>query len=383
MRRAAQQAIEALGLKLDVDARVEDLSRPEQQLLEIVRALGGRPGALILDEPTATLSHDESEVLFGTIGKLRREGWAILYITHRLDEVHRLGDRITVLRDGTVVARHDSGDVDNDLLIREMVGRPLETFYPQIPSDPAGPGLALVQISDAKGRVVEASLDVRFGEIVGVGGLVGCGKGELGGLIFGLDSLKSGRIEIEGRARRLESPQDALREGIVYLPQDRRREALALNRSAAENIGIERIRDEKGSSWGFIKPRELAAFVQSMLTTLDIRPRDPTKLAQDFSGGNQQKLVLARALSRERKIFIFCEPTAGIDVGARLDFYRQLERLCGQGAAILLITSDLQELIHLSHRIYVMHAGRVVTELAGDQRTEEKVTHFAFGSTVH
>jgi ribose transport system ATP-binding protein len=380
MRAAARDAIAALGVSIDVDALVSDLSRPEQQLLEIVRALGGHPGALILDEPTATLSHDESELLFSTLDRLRKDGWAILYITHRLNEVHRLGDRITILRDGSVVAHYQTADVGDDRLIRDMVGRSLDNFYPAVKSHAGEVALALVNASDKRGRVSDVTIDVRHGEIVGLGGLVGCGKGEIGAVIFGLEPLKSGHIEVEGRRRNFRGPRDALRDGIVYLPQDRRGEALALNRSAAENMTLERIRSAEGAAFGFLKLRSLADFVQSMIAMLDIRPRDGAKPAQDFSGGNQQKLVLGRALSRSRKIFILCEPTAGIDVGARLDFYRQIERLCEQeAAAILLISSDLQELVHLSHRIYVMHRGRVAGELTGDRRTEDEVTRYAFG----
>jgi ribose transport system ATP-binding protein len=379
MRAAARAAIESLGVAIDVDTPVSDLSRPEQQLVEIVRALGGRPGALILDEPTATLSHDESEILFSTLDRLRREGWAILYITHRLNEVHRLADRITILRDGSVVAQYRAGEVNDDRLIRDMVGRSLETFYPAIESEAGDVALALVGVSDKSGRVLNVTLSVRYGEIVGVGGLVGCGKGEIGPVIFGLDALQAGHVEVDGRVQRLTGPRNALRHGIVYLPQDRRGEALALNRSAGENMTIERIRSNDGALWGFLRTGSLSRFVQSMISLLDIRPSDPEKPAQEFSGGNQQKLVLGRALSCSRKIFILCEPTAGIDVGARLDFYRQMERLCQQGAAILLISSDLQELIHLSHRIYVMHRGRVVGELSGDRRTEDEVTRYAFG----
>jgi ABC-type sugar transport system ATPase subunit len=379
MRAAAHAAIQSLGVAIDVDTPVSDLSRPEQQLLEIIRALGGRPGALILDEPTATLSHDESEILFSTLDRLRRGGWAVLYITHRLNEVHRLADRITILRDGSVVAQYPAGQVSDERLIRDMVGRSLETFYPAVQSQAGDVALALVGVSDKNGRISDVTLNVRYGEIVGIGGLVGCGKGEIGSIVFGLDALKAGRLELDGQPRRFSGPRDALQHGIVYLPQDRRGEALALNRSADENMTIERIRSGEGAAWGFLKTGSLSNFVRSMISMLDIRPPDPEKPAQDFSGGNQQKLVLGRALSRPRKIFILCEPTAGIDVGARLDFYQQMERLCQQGAAIVLISSDLQELIHLSHRIYVMHRGRVVGELSGDRRTEDEVTRYAFG----
>lgn len=379
MRAAARRAIADLGITLDVDARVETLGRPEQQLLEIVRALGGRPGALILDEPTATLSHEETEILFAVVRRLRTEGWAILYITHRLEEVRALGDRITVLRDGRVVAAHDVGAVSDDGLIRDMVGRPLESFYPTIPAHPGGEALALDRVTSRKVRIHDASLTLRYGEIVGIGGLVGCGKSDIGNILFGLAPIDAGAVRLDGAPRRIASPRDALAAGIVYLPQDRRGEALALNRTAAENITLELIATEDGARLGFLRKRRLAAFVARIIAALDVRPRDGAKPAQDFSGGNQQKLVLARALSRPRRAYVFCEPTAGIDVGARLDFYHELERLCAEGAAILLISSDLQELIHLSHRIYVMHGGRIAAELTGAARTEDEVARWSFG----
>jgi ribose transport system ATP-binding protein len=231
MRAAAHAAIQSLGVAIDVDTPVSDLSRPEQQLLEIIRALGGRPGALILDEPTATLSHDESEILFSTLDRLRRGGWAVLYITHRLNEVHRLADRITILRDGSVVAQYPAGQVSDERLIRDMVGRSLETFYPAVQSQAGDVALALVGVSDKNGRISDVTLNVRYGEIVGIGGLVGCGKGEIGSIVFGLDALKAGRLELDGQPRRFSGPRDALQHGIVYLPQDRRGEALARMRT--------------------------------------------------------------------------------------------------------------------------------------------------------
>jgi ribose transport system ATP-binding protein len=382
MRRETAQALAKLGIRLDVDAPVETLGRPHQQLLEIARALGGKPGALILDEPTATLSHEETEILFEVVRKLRAEGWAILYITHRLEEVRELGDCITLLRDGHRVAQYPVGQVSDSQLVRDMVGRPLENVYPEIPSGPAGEALALIDVVSAKAQIHGVSLTLNYGEIVGVGGLVGCGKGDLGNLVFGLVPIDSGNITVDGAQRRIGGPRDALKAGIVYLPQDRRGEALALNRSAAENMTLELVRTNEGARRGFLRKRRLAEFVEKITSTLDIRPRRPTKPAQEFSGGNQQKLVLARAFSRPRKIYIFCEPTAGIDVGARVDFYKQLASLCREGAAVLLISSDLQELIHLSHRIYVMHSGRVSAELRDAARTEHEVARWSFGGTA-
>src|SRR5580704_3907784 len=379
MRRETALALDKLGIQLDVDATVETLGRPQQQLLEIARALGGKPGALILDEPTATLSHEETESLFEVVRKLRADGWAILYITHRLEEVRELGDCITLLRDGNKVAQYQVGQVSDSQLVRDMVGRPLENVYPEISGEPAGEALVLTDVVNAKALINGVSLKLNYGEIVGVGGLVGCGKGDLGNLVFGLLPVESGSITIDGARRRIAGPRDALKAGVVYLPQDRRGEALSLNRSAAENMTLELVRTDEGARWGFLRKRRLADFIEKIATMLDIRPRLPSKLAQEFSGGNQQKLVLARAFSRPRKIYIFCEPTAGVDVGARVDFYKQLALLCREGAAVLLISSDLQELIHLSHRIYVLHSGRVSAELRDAARTEHEVARWSFG----
>jgi ABC-type sugar transport system ATPase subunit len=382
MRVQARKAMSDLGISLNVDQTVETLSRPEQQLLEIVRAIGGTPGALILDEPTATLSHDETLILFSVVRRLRDEGWSILYITHRLEEVRAIGDCITLLRDGRKVGEYRVGAVSDDQLIRDMVGRPLESFYPNISSTPGKTALAFRKVSSSSSRVFDIDLHVRYGEIVGVGGLVGCGKGDIGNLVFGLKPVDKGDVEIDGVVRQLSGPIEALKAGVVYLPQDRRGEALALNRSAAENMTFELIQSDEGARFGFLRQGMLSAFVKRATEALDLRPREPNKLAHKFSGGNQQKLVLARAISRPRKVYIFCEPTAGIDVGARLDFYRQLEKFCAGGAAILLISSDLQELIHLSHRIYVMHGGRITAELTGDARSEDEVARWSFGGST-
>ena len=228
-------------------------------------------------------------------------------------------------------------------------------------------------------RLREVSLHVRSGEIVGVGGLIGSGKGHVGQAAFGLLSLEAGHVEVFGERRNISGPREALTCGIVYLPQDRRGEALALNRPAHENISLEMIRTPAGATRGFLRKHWLRSEVDRLMQILDVRPRSSATEAQRFSGGNQQKLVVARALSRSRHIYIFCEPTAGIDVGTRLELYRQLAALCREGAAVLLITSDLQELVHLSRQIYVMREGRMVGELRGEARTEEEVMRLSFG----
>jgi ribose transport system ATP-binding protein len=382
MRAAAAAAIARFGVELDVDTPVSQLSRGQQQLLEIVRALGGRAGALILDEPTATLSHEESERLFAIVHELKREGWAILYITHRLEEMRRLGDRLSVLRNGELVGVHAVADVSDEQLIREMVGRPLTTFYPEIRAQPGRVALRLAAVDTPDARLKGISLEVRAGEVVGIGGLVGCGKEEIGRVAFGLAPIGGGAIEFDGAPVHGLGPARLLRKGMVYLPQDRRGEALALNRSIAENVVLEAVREPAYSSACFDRAGPLQRLVQNILARLDVRPRDGGARVDTLSGGNQQKVVLGRALTRERRVYIFDEPTAGIDVGARLDFYQQVKQLCEGGAAVLLITSDLQELIHLSHRIYVMHAGQVATELSRADSSEETIVRHAFGQQV-
>ncbi|OPY94450.1 hypothetical protein A5906_14145 [Bradyrhizobium sacchari] len=380
MRAGMMKSMEKLGVAIDPDARVDTLTRAEQQLLEIVRALGGKPGALILDEPTATLSHDESEHLFSTVEVLKREGWAILYISHRMEEIRRLGDVVTILRDGRFVSFHRLADVTNERMIAEMVGREIANFYPQIPHTP---GHAVLEVKGlcSGHKIKNVSFEVKAGEIVGLGGLVGCGKAEVARAIFGLQGIDAGEIVLVGESIKAHSPPAMLKRGLVYLPQDRRGEALALNRPIAENMAIE-VLGEAGSAYaGFVRTGVLAKLVNSLLARLKVQPAEPNKAVQELSGGNQQKVVLGRALSRKRNLYIFDEPTAGIDVGARLDFYHQLQRLCAEGAAILLITSDLQELVHLSHRVHVMHEGLCTASLEGDKINEESVIAYAFGET--
>ncbi|WP_342641404.1 sugar ABC transporter ATP-binding protein [Rhodoligotrophos ferricapiens] len=378
LRAETMDALAKLNLHFRPTARVDSLARAEQQLLEIARALGGRPGALILDEPTASLSHDESERLFEIVRQLRDEGWAILYISHRMEEIRRLGDVVTILRDGRMAGHYRLAEVSNDRLIADMVGREMAHFYPDIPHKPGPVKLETQSLSSGE-SVKAVSIKVHAGEIVGLGGLVGCGKSELARAIFGLRPLTQGKIQLDGQEVRDPAPARMLEKGLIYLPQDRRGEALALDRSVAENMTVEVLTEPQYARSGFIRRRSLSGLVANLLQALNVAPPDPTKKVAQFSGGNQQKVVLGRALSRPRKVYVFEEPTAGIDVGARLDFYRQLERLCSEGAAILLITSDLQELVHLAHRAYVMHAGELVAELPKSGLREEAVVAYAFG----
>lgn len=381
LHRRTRAALDRLGLHLDPETRVETLSRAEQQLLEIARALDGVPGVLILDEPTAALSHDESERLFRIVDRLRAEGWAILYISHRMEEIRRLGDVVTILRDGRQTGHYRLSEVTNERMIADMVGREMDHFYPQ---SPHRPGPVLLETRDLRaGPVKGVSIRVRAGEVVGLGGLVGCGKAEVARAVFGLLPTESGRIVLDGQEIADPSPAGLLSRGLVYLPQDRRGEALALGRSIAENMQIEVLADPGYTRVGIVRAGRLRDLTAQLMQRLGIAPAVPGLAVGSLSGGNQQKVVLGRALSRARRVFIFDEPTAGVDVGARLDFYRQLERLVAAGAAVLLITSDLQELVHLAHRAYVMHEGHLVADLPKASLNEKTVVAHAFGDQTH
>jgi ribose transport system ATP-binding protein len=303
----------------------------------------------------------------------------MLYITHRMEEIRRLGDQVTVLRDGRQIVTHGLDGISDDEMIRAMVGRALQSFYPEIVPKPGKEALRLENVSIVDTYVQDVSLVARHGEIVGIGGLLGSGKKEIGRVVFGLSRASGGSILFNQTDFAEITPEAALRSGCVFLPQDRRGEALLMNRSMGENIQTELLDDPSFRVLGLLKTKRLEAFTEELIRRLNIRPRDASFLVEALSGGNQQKVVLARAISIERSLYIFEEPTAGVDVGARMDFYNQLKQLCEAGAAVLLITSDLQELINMSSRIYVMHAGKISVELRGDERTEENVAAAAFG----
>jgi ribose transport system ATP-binding protein len=379
MRAIAKQKITQLGGDIDPEAEVGSLPRAEQQLVEITKGLLGIPGVLLLDEPTAAISESEAERLFKVVGQLREEGWAILYITHRMEEVRRLGNRATVMRDGRFISTHSLDSVTDQQLINDMVGRELTSVYPVKSTKTGEVVLGVDCVSTIDAKVKEASLYVREGEIVGVAGLVGSGKSELAKIISGLLRTIAGSVTLCGTRFTRPNPRTMIEGGLGYMPEDRRREALALDLSVEENIALEINRLKEFNSMGFIHGAKIRSLSQQLAERLDIRPRSVTTDARALSGGNQQKVVLARALTRPRKVFVAVEPTSGVDVGARQEIYAQLRSLCEEGAGVLMISSDLEEVVGLSDRVYVMNGGRIQVELAGDQITNEAVVAGAFG----
>ncbi|WP_043845749.1 sugar ABC transporter ATP-binding protein [Crystallibacter crystallopoietes] len=366
---AAAQALQRIGSNIDPAAHARDLSRAEQQIVEIARSLQGEAKVLILDEPTASLTDEETNQLFTVVETLRREGIAIIYITHRMSEIRRIGERISVLRDGTLIRTCPLEHVTDDDLVTLMTGRQVGALFPEIPHRPGSTALELHQVH-GKG-VHGVDLCVRKGEVVGLTGLIGSGKAEIGRLCFGLSRTLSGGIHINGQDARSGSPAERLRQGVIYYPADRKHDGLIFSRSARENVSLSAL--DKWARSGFINRRREKLEAEAVLRRLSLRPGNPDALPTSFSGGNQQKIVLGRGFTRPYDIHIFDEPTTGVDVGARAEIYQAIQELAESGAAVLLISSDLPEVVNLVHRAYVVAEGRIAGEFSGSDLNEATI----------
>jgi len=371
VRREARQLIERLGFDLDAQALVADLPRGKQQMVEICKAVRAVPKVLILDEPTASLSTHDTEALFGLLRSIKAEGTAIVYITHRMEEIGVLGDLITVLRDGEMIATVPA-NTEESRLIELMSGRKLADLYPQPRTEVGGLRLELEQFSTEDGSVCDVDLQVREGEILGIAGLVGCGKSELGQACFGLLRRASGQLRLNGRPISFKHPADAISAGVWYSPPDRKRDGLALIRPALENMLVSAL--EFGKIQGmFLKPRAEAEATSRQSSKVEFPVGRIKENVSNFSGGNQQKVMLAKSLGQEIDVYLFDEPTVGVDVGARQSIYRYLHELAASGAAIVLISSDLPELLGMTNRIAVMRAGRVVAQFERNEFDQHKI----------
>jgi ribose transport system ATP-binding protein len=371
--RGTRETLALLEFHLDPKAQVGSLSRAEQQMVEIAKAIQGEPSILILDEPTASLTENEADRLFALIERLKGQGLGIIYITHRIQEIRRVADRVTVLRDGHAVATVAAGDISESRLVELMTGRTIDALYPTIDHRPGSVMLQTVALTLVNGRVHEASIDVRAGEVVGVAGLVGSGKSEIGRAVFGLELIASGSIAIAGQVVPHPTPRGMLDRGVIYIPPDRREEGLVATRSVRENMSLAALSLPLFSRLGLVRRRLERRTVRAIAQRLNLRPLNVERQVAYFSGGNQQKVVLGRGLARDVKVFIFDEPTTGVDVGAKVEIYGFMKELCERGAAVLLISSDLPELLHLANRSYVMHRGEVRAQLTGAALTEEAV----------
>jgi len=371
----AGEALRALGAEFDPATPARDLSVAEQQLVEIARALARDARVIALDEPTAALSHLESERLFTRIRELTARGIAVVFVSHRLEEVRRIADEITVLRDGRRVFTGPAGAVDDAALIRHMVGRDVE--YARVPPAAPAPGPALLEARSLTRRPVfrDVSLVLRRGEILGLSGLVGAGRTEVARCIAGVDPLDAGEMFIAGAPYRPRSPREAIGRRVVYLPEDRKTLGLVLGLSVRENVTLPTL--ERFAHWGVVGAAREREAVTGQVTAVELRPPDIEREAGTLSGGNQQKVVLAKWLLADADVLLFDEPTRGVDIATKTELHRVIRSLADAGKAVLVISSELPEILALADRIVVMREGRISGELTAAEATAERVLALA------
>ncbi len=376
-RRRAVDLLSRIGANISPDTDVRHLTMPEQQLVEIARSLGASAKILIMDEPTASLSDREVEHLFGVIRQLRADRVGIVYVSHRLEELIQVADRVTALRDGAVIGTRPMRDVSRAELIRMMVGRELSAVFSKA-LVPAGAVLLETRnLCCRQAGISDVSLEVRAGEILGVAGLVGAGRTQLAETLFGITPADSGEIVIGGRPVAVPTPRRAIELGIAYLPEDRRRHGVILEMSVAANASLAAPR--RVSSFGWLSPGRERSLAQSFVKRLAIKTASLTAPVENLSGGNQQKVALARWLATKPAILILDEPTQGVDVGAKAEIHRLMGELARQGLAIVMISSEMPEILGMSDRIAVMHAGRIAATLDRLQATPERLLALALG----
>ncbi len=374
MRRIAVERLAALGCRVPPDAPVGRLSVAERQMVQIARALLVRRRVVVFDEPTAVLTPHEVDALFGAIRALKASGTALFYISHRLSEVERIADHVTVLRDGVRVADRPAAGLAELEMARLMVGRDMSTLFPERTPAPSGPVALAVENARVPGHVADAGFTLRSGEILGFAGLVGAGRTELFEGLLGLRPATVGRLDLFGRPAQLASPRAALAAGIVYLTEDRKGRGLLLHRDLATNLTLA---SPFSRFWLLDAAREAAALAHAR-AAFDIRGR-PDALAGQLSGGNQQKLMLARSVLSSPRILIIDEPTRGIDIGTKAQIYRFVAALASAGTAVVVISSEMQELIGLCHRVVVMRRGRIAAEFPNEGLTEHDIVVHATG----
>jgi ribose transport system ATP-binding protein len=380
MKEAAMASLAQLGESIDTAALISDLSVAKKQMVEIAKALSRRVRMLAMDEPTAPLTDHETAILFNVIRRLKAEGVGIIYISHRLEEVFAIGDRVTVLRDGKAVNSAPLKDVDRRTLIRWMVGRDLENEYPKAQLQR---GEALLQLEHINGgRLRDIGLTLYRGEVLGLAGLVGAGRTELARVLFGADPKTGGRIVLEGREVAPRTPHDAIACGIGLLTEDRNQYGLVMQMNIRENISLSNLRDVM--SGPFVDRSKERAVARRFADDLRIKTPDLEASVDTLSGGNRQKVILARWLNTRAKVLIFDEPTAGIDVGVKYEIYLLINRLAQDGIGVVVISSDLPELLGICDRIAVMCEGAVTGVLERHEATQEKVMELAtrFSATV-
>ncbi len=377
MREKTRQALAQVGLPLDPDTRVKKLIVAEKQLVEIARALARNARLLIMDEPTATLTPGETERLFALMAELKAAGVTIIYISHKLEEVERTTDEVVVMRDGLLVAREPTASVTRRQMANLMVGRELADLFPAKLPAPAGEPILQVRGLTVPGWAQDVDFEVRRGEILGFAGLVGAGRTELFEGLLGLRPRSAGTVELAGKAVQLKSPRDAARHGLTYLSEDRKGKGLHVHFSLRPNLTLMAL-ERYAKPW--LNPAAEQAALRDAVQEFGIRTGSLDVRASSLSGGNQQKLALAKVLHPGPSVVVLDEPTRGVDVGAKREIYHLVQRLAAQGLAVIVISSELMELIGLCHRVAVMRAGRLQTTLQEPHLTEEELIVHATGT---
>ena len=377
MRARARAVLRELNFDLRPDYKVTRLSRARQQMVEIAKAFLTEVRLLILDEPTASLTDAEAAKLFDLVAKLKAAGVGIIYVSHRMREIKQIADRITVLRDGHKIKTVAASDVSETELVELMTGRKIGVLFPKIEHKPGGKLLEVERVTLADRSVNDVSFYARAGEITGIAGLVGCGKSEIIRAIVGLEPIESGTIRVHGTAISALTPAAMTKRGICYFPSDRVAEGLALARPVRENVSMAALDLPSFSRHRILQRRSERRIVQGIVEKLSLRPPLIERAVASFSGGNRQKVLLARGLTRDISVYLFDEPTVGVDVGAKAEIYELMKTLLATGVAIVLVSSDLSEVLNLSHRLYVMHRSHMVAELTGADINEPAVlAHF-------
>ena len=378
MRADATRSLARLGVAIDPDLPVHQLPVAQQQMVEIAKALSMDAKVFIMDEPTSSLTEAETGHLFRAIGELRRDGVGIVYISHRLDEMARIVDRVTVLRDGRWISSSAFAATTVDRIVAQMVGRELEDKFPPRRSIPTPQTLLEVRGLRRDGAFGPVDFDLRRGEILGFAGLIGAGRTEVARTLFGAEAKDAGSIRFGGEELRVRSPIDAIRQGIAYVCEDRKAHGLAVKMTVAENITLANLHAVCRAG-GFIDFNAETETARRYIDALGIRTTGPRQPARLLSGGNQQKVVIGKWLFRQARLIIFDEPTRGIDVGAKYAIYELMDRLAADGIGVILISSELPEILGLTDRVAVFHEGRLVKTLATRGTSQEEIMHHASG----
>jgi rhamnose transport system ATP-binding protein len=378
LRRRFAELVDHSGIEVPGQAAVGSLSVAQQQKVEILRALARNAELIVMDEPSARLTAAEAEVLDSIIRGLAAAGTTVVFVSHFLDEVLTVSDYITIMRDGRVIRTVRGTEATRPGLVTDMIGRPLDASFPArtLPAEGAQPVLRVRDLC-RHGVFKNVSFDVRAGEIVVLAGLVGAGRSEVARTIYGADKADTGSVELDGRPLRVRSPADAVRAGVAMIPESRKEQGLQLTRSVRDNISLPHLAEL--SSWGIVRTKAESQRADEISSAVGVKTASPETPVSALSGGNQQKVLFARSLLRTPCLLIADEPTRGVDVGAKRSIYDLIARLAADGMGVLIISSELEEVLGLAHRVLVMRNGEIAAELVGDQLTERDVIHAAFG----